>query len=132
MPTAGPADSDHRVQLKIFVGAVVHSSSMDQLPNEIAATSGGRWQVTTLTSTYLLDMDEAWAVRVPHGGAVRRDDGTLLISYMFNTDGQPLTIHEVIEVRVGHPLRLQVVLPDGQTVPLRSTPIRRIAAIRGT
>lgn len=87
----------------------------------------GRWQVTTETSVYVLDLDERRATRVPDAGAgpppglcappiaaLRRDQGSV-----------PLLA--LISCTIGEPMRMMAdVRRDGVGTPRTTTIVRHL------
>ena len=89
---------------------------------ELSDTSTGKWIVTTVSSRYLLDLDERTAVREPGQGT--RDDDYFKVS-RWGGDEDPMSVEQVVACEVGSPLVLTV---SGWGW-LKSTPIRSIEAV---
>lgn len=87
----------------------------------------GRWQVTTETSTYLLDLEERLATRVPDAGAGPPPGlaGPPIAS--LRRDHEPVRIVEVVTCTIGAPLRLLLdIRRDGIFTVRTSTIVRDI------
>ena len=72
----------------------------------------GRWLVTTLNSTYLLDLDEATVTRnVGESGRPILGDG----------DGEPIPLREVFHLAVGERMRITAQLGEYEDILNTST-----------
>lgn len=94
---------------------------------ELSDSTSGRWKVTTEASAYLIDLDSRLLFRIPEGGdgSHVRDDGRLVLAFLFPTDGQWLDLVDLAECTVGAMMRGHVVV-NGKSEPLRTTIVTRI------
>ena len=92
----------------------------------------GRWQITTKTSIYVLDLDHRQVTRIPgaageHG--IDKATGIIYVVRTFTGDRQPQKLDRLIRCRRGEPMYLHLTRgPDG-VAALVSTPIREIRRI---
>lgn len=89
---------------------------------ELTDKAAGKWVVTTVSSRYLLDLDERTAVREPGQGT--RDDDYFKVN-RWGGDEDPMSVERVVACEVGGPLVLTV---SGWGW-LKSTPIRSIEPV---
>ena len=93
----------------------------------------GRWQITTQTSIYVLDLDHRQVTRIPGAAGEHGIDKTTGIIYVVRTftgDRQPRKLARLIRCRRGEPMYLHVTRSREHVALLVSTPvceIRRLA-----
>ena len=79
----------------------------------------GRWQVTTETSTYLLDFDLQTALRVPDSGAGAADARPSSL----RGDHLPVRLLRLAALQIGRPMVLYVSLEDPDIITIRRTTV---------
>lgn len=97
------------------------SRAGDHTPEIVTAsiddTAGGTWLVTTETgSRYELDLEHHTLRRDPGGGQLRRD-------------GQPVTLHQILECRVGASAGFLICVEPGVVTLRLSSHVTHIEAI---
>lgn len=92
----------------------------------------GRWQVTTETSVYLLDLDDGHVTRVPDAGAGNADRRPPVAIAVLRRDHEPIKLLEVMRCEVGLPMQLVLdVRRDGLPTLRTSTRVRDLRRLRG-
>lgn len=90
---------------------------------------GGVWEVTTETSVYVLDLDDRQLKRVPGvaNGSHIAADGAWVELRSLPRDDEWVTLHQLVECRLGEPLFALVRDPGGGTLTWRrSTHVQSI------
>jgi hypothetical protein len=89
----------------------------------------GRWQITTQTSIYVLDLDQRSTIRFPGAAGDQGIDPQVRAAYpvsVLEDDRQPRPIWLLVQCRVGDPMYLYTDV-DPTSVTLRgTTPVREI------
>jgi hypothetical protein len=87
----------------------------------------GVWQVTTETSTYVIDLDAGHCVRVPDAGLGQVPGMPPAQVAAMRRDHEPISLVAVVKAEVGHPLLMVLdVRRDGVPTVRRSTVVRQI------
>ena len=87
----------------------------------------GKWQITTETSVYVLDLDDQLATRVPDAGAGATPGLPGVPISSLRRDHEPIRLVELVQCRVGVPLRLLLdVRRDGIYTERTSTVVREV------
>jgi hypothetical protein len=87
----------------------------------------GRWQVTTETSVYLLDLDQRWLLRIPGAGPHAESQATPVST--LRHDHQPMPLLQILRCEVGHRMwLLSEPEPDGTIGWRASTRVLNIRA----
>jgi hypothetical protein len=81
----------------------------------------GRWQVTTETSLYLIDLDARLVIRVPDAGAGALPGLSPVAIASLRRDHEQVTLIELIECELERPLRMLLDLRRDGVVTLRTT-----------
>jgi hypothetical protein len=68
--------------------------------------SHGRWQVTTETSVYLIDLDARWIIRVPDAGAGRAPGMTPTALASLRPDHERIDLIHLHPCEIGRPMKL--------------------------
>lgn len=85
----------------------------------------GKWQVTTETSLYLVDLDAHLVTRVPDAGAGTSPGLSPVAIASLRRDHEPVTLIELIECQLHRPLRMLLdVRRDGVPTLRVSTHVR--------
>lgn len=116
-------DSSHR-------GPGAEAGAIPQPVDELTDTDTGRWQITTVTSLYLLDLDRREVIRIPSpsGGDHGLDQHTGLRYEIrrFDEDRRSVSLYRIIECVLGERMYLWID-PDEHTVfRVISTPVQQI------
>lgn len=102
--------------------------AVEQLTDEDA----GRWQVTTETTIYLLDLDRRTMLRVPGAGAgVQRDPtGGHIAVTALPADHRTVPLEQLVHCQLGESMYL-LIEPwgDGSVMVRGSTPVREIRSL---
>ena len=97
--------------------------------NEVTDETTGTWNVQTETSSYILDMDEHKAMRMPNTGAGIHPDHaknrTIIVTDLRN-DGKWFTFARLVQCKVGDIMFMRETL-DGEC--RASTIIRKITKV---
>lgn len=102
---------------------------------ELANGDVGVRRVTTITSTYLLDMDARRVKRTPasEAEAVVATDGDTTVVVPINAlsgDGAWLRLHALTRCRLGQRMLLRLQHDTGRIAPLTSTHVQCIQRVR--
>ncbi len=96
------------------------------------APDSGRWQVTTETSTYLLDLDARLVTRVPDAGAGTPDGLSGVSIASLRRDHEPIPLIELVRCEPGQPMRVLLdVREDGISTMRTTTTVRNIRKLDG-
>ncbi len=87
--------------------------------------TAGRWQVTTETSVYLLDLDDRRVTRVPDAGAGPPTGLAMPPMATLRRDHESLPLLELISCAVGQPMSMTIVVRQDGIATLRTTTIVR-------
>lgn len=87
--------------------------------------TAGRWQVTTETSVYLLDLDADRVIRVPDAGAGPPAGLAPAAIASLRRDHESVPLIELLSCAVGEPMRLIIDLRRDGVSTLRTTTIVR-------
>jgi hypothetical protein len=96
----------------------------------MSAPSKGRWQVTTETSVYRLDLDANLVTRVPDAGAGTPPGMSPVSIASLRRDHEPIALLELLECEVGAPLRMILdIRLDGIATLRVSTFVQQLTAL---
>lgn len=101
--------------------------------NETAAeTPGtGRWQVTTVTSVYLLDLDAKRVTRVPDAGAGPPPGLSPAPIASLRRDHESVPLLELITCAIDEPMRMLIdVRRDGVSTLRTTTVVRQLCKLK--
>lgn len=91
----------------------------------------GRWQVTTETSVYLLDLDMKQVTRVPDAGAGPPPGWSPAPIAALRRDHESVPLLKVITCTVGEPMRMLIdVRRDGVCTLRTTTVVRHLRQLR--
>ena len=96
---------------------------------ELLDDDTGRWQVTTQTSIYLLDLDHRTMTRFPGAAGDQGIDPDSRAVYPVNSlegDGQPHSLWRLVQCRVGERMYLYTEVNAAYVAPISTTPVREI------
>lgn len=105
---------------------------MSATPGPDAVGVTGRWQITTETALYVVDMDARTCVRVPDAGLGTVDGLSPAVVSAKRLDHQPIPLVSLIRAELGEPLLLVLDLRgDGVKTVRQSTVVRDIRSLAG-
>lgn len=111
----------------VVVPAFRHADGMSETGLVEAIGAAGRWQVTTETSTYVIDLDAQTCIRVPDAGLGSLHGLPPAQNAALRRDHEPVCLASVTAAVVGTPLILLLdVRGDGVLTLRRSTCVRQI------
>lgn len=87
--------------------------------------TAGRWQVTTETSVYLLDLDDRRITRVPDAGAGPPPGLDAPPIAALRRDHEPVPLLSLISCTIGEPMRMLIDVRRDGVGTLRTTTIVR-------
>lgn len=87
----------------------------------MAAPTAGRWQVTTETSVYLLDLDDGHVTRVPDAGAGAIEGASPVVVASLRRDYERLPLIAIAQCEVGAPFRMLLDIRGDGIPTLRET-----------
>jgi hypothetical protein len=97
---------------------------------ELTDTDTGRWQITTVTSLYLLDLDQRWALRIPGGSGVDhgldRHTGLRYEIRRFDEDHRRLSLYRIVKCVPGERMYLWIDADEDTVFRIISTPVQEI------
>jgi hypothetical protein len=85
----------------------------------------GRWQVTTETSVYLLDLDKNQVTRVPDAGAGPPPGLSPPAIAWLRRDHEPVSLLKLVTCTVGEPMRMLIDIRRDGVITLRMTTVVR-------
>ena len=85
----------------------------------------GRFEVQTITGSYLVDLTHRWLIRAP----VTLRSGSSSLTWTFDIDGIRLPIVKLADCAVGRPMRATLRIGDADQ-PLRTSPVQTITVAR--